>query len=313
MKALEQEFLTLFSSPWAALGWTAYFAITATFLYRMVRSRGKLSITSHRVVLVGPARVGKTSSIVAALDQVRRGRVYGGLARLRSEATISKISRLAAVLNAGDFPAPTKEDETSVYRFDYAAKVPQYARIILSMVGINTLYRVEVADFAGEQSEKYFLEHQSILPDEFPDDYGINASHNFLKWISESDVCVVFIDCDQLSRMGEAYVQQVTDQYVTFWSFYLDVHADNIFSAKAPPVVVAYTKVDVLVSSRDENQNVSEIKIGLDRTFRDLLDFLRQNSGSVRSVATSVVLRSHEERVGINRLVHLILPRRGKI
>lgn len=310
--------LTTFFDSAAGIILTAFTGVVyaigfAVAYFRLKRARENPTFRSRRIALVGPARVGKTTTVISVLDQIRRGRIYNGSARLRTEATIARVAQLSAILNDGGFPPSTREDETNIYRFDYAIRLSSIFRLIFTMIGIGTLYRVEVADFAGEQSERYFLPIPSLKADELPDDYGLNASHNFLKWISESDVCVVFIDCELYSTRGDEYVRSITEKYVTFWSFYMDVHSDIFLDKKAPPVVLLYSKGDVLLpTNRVDFTMQMMLEEQLNRAFRDLIVFLTANAASVSTVVSSAIARdTTSERLGVSELVHSILPRRG--
>lgn len=294
------------------LAFIPYVFLFILFLTRLLTSEKNLAFTSYRIVLIGPAKVGKTTTLIAALDQIRRGKIREGLARLRSESTISRVSNLAAILNAGKFPPATKEDETNVYRFDYAYRHSVILRWMLKFVGVPTLFRVEVADFAGEQSERYFAENPVLTAEEMPDDFGPNASHNFLKWISESDLCMMFIDCEEYRESGQEYIARITEKYITFWTFYLDIHADSILASKAPPVVVVYTKGDaVRLVNSSGNISLGEATSFFDEKFSELLSFLKQNSSRVRTIQTSAISRNDKgERLGVTELVNYILPGR---
>jgi GTPase SAR1 family protein len=288
-----------------------YAVAFAVFFARYIQRRNSPAFRSYRVSIVGPPGAGKTTAILCLLDQAvrRNGR---GLVRLRGENTISRLEAGMVALNAGSFPSRTEEDSTNIYRFDYRIFATVVAEAFLIALGSSNYFRVEVADFAGEHTESFLNSDKKSTKENIPDEFSVDAGQNFLKWVSESDVCVLFIDIQKWLSHGEKYRDFITTKYMAFWQRYLDLHVDIIRRKAGASVVLAFSKIDMIGANGSEVDSVSTEAYAksLSYEFSTLVDFLKNNSKNLEVVAFSSISRlSNQDRIGINQFLDAILPR----
>lgn len=295
----------------------AYMVLSVITVGRLWRGKQNPAFRSYRVAVVGPPQSGKTTALLSILDLVRR--VHdGGVVRLRGETTISRLESGIEKLSRGEFPDPTPEDQSYVYRLDYKLNQAPLSEAAALMLGYPYHYRVEIGDFAGEHAETFFKENKKLSKATMPDSFSIDAKQNFLKWVSESDVCVLFIDLEKWSKLGEPFRNDIINMYMAFWHRYLDLHVDDLKDRAGTPVVLAFSKMDVelktprYTGAREIHSEWKKRELALRQEFGRLISFFEKNSRRVDVVSFSAVLRDGAgERLGMEAFLRSILPRRA--
>lgn len=297
---------------WAAIiGMTV---IQSLFLI-LVRRISPQGPASYRVTFLGPPGSGKTSAAIAIIDYLINSDVSGHL-RLRGEATIDAVHQGVKFLNQGIYPPRTLETSTNIYRIDYSP--PQSAANKLASIAlpISKTFRVEIADFAGELTEDFSERSGLMRSNSIQQSFGDDASSNYLKWVSESDRCLIFIDMQKYQDEGVDYANEITAMYVSFWQRYLDLHAEKSGPRAGTPVVIVHSKCDAFeetfhqVFPSENTQDVGEFGMRRERDFAKLYNFFNHNSRQVDKVFISVVSGDGVTRFGISSLAKSILPSR---
>ncbi len=113
-----------------------------------------------------------------------------------------------------------------------------------------TTYRIEFGDFPGKYSERQSIEDIHSL---------YNAE--FFKWVADSDSLMFAVDLGKyLSSKKNDFIAEVTSTFRAEWQKYLDVNSYRLKEVKRHPVVINFTKTDLLYRSTTQiNQNSKEI------------------------------------------------------
>lgn len=281
--------------------------------------RGKMSgntPASYRVTLLGPPGSGKTSAAIAVLDYMINSDMSGYL-RLRGSATIEGVERGAIMLGKGVFPDRTLETSTNVYRLDYFPPKRFVQRALSYVLPIPKSYRVEIADFAGELTDEFSSSTDPFRREAVPSSFGEDAAMNYLKWVSESDRCLLFVDMERFVNEGLEYANALTINYIAFWQRYLDLHMAKLEPRAGTPVVIVHSKCDVFrpttppnsISAYEEMERILSSREMMASAFYRLYHYMRENSKSVEIVEISVVLgQGDTSRQGIDILSRSVLP-----
>ncbi len=262
------------------------------------------SPSSYRVSFLGPPNAGKSTAIVALLDYVTNSELSGRV-RLRGNLTIQALEEGIQQLSAGRFPSRTSEESTNIYRFDYVPPVTTLRRLLAFLIPVPRVFRVEVADFAGELNDRF---SRDVSGASIANVYSENSSANFQKWVAESDCCLLFIDVERLIGSGDAFVNEITSQYVAFWQRYLDIHVKAVGPRSGTPASLVFAKCD-LISDNSVGPSI-EALMALESRFTRLTTFLENNSRRITSVfLSSVTVDRYGERFGAEDLADSVLPK----
>jgi hypothetical protein len=166
-------------------------------------------------------------------------------------------------------------------------------------------YRVEIGDFAGELAERFYDSNTFAPSTRFS--FSDDTPSNFLKWISESDKCLLFVDLSEYVRDPVAYSAYITTKYIAFWQRYLDLHADKLSPKVGTPVILVFSKADVLASVDEDGVGFRE---NMQEHFRNLYQYLSLNARSMDLAIMSAIDRREDgQPKGVDDLVKLLLPR----
>lgn len=295
-------------------------AIALQTLATLLRNRfASDNLASFRVTLLGPPGAGKTSAVIAVLDYMINSRMSGYL-RLRGSSTIDNVEEGVLLLNQGLFPARTVETSTNVYRLDYFPPLPLLTKIVASLIPVPKAYRVEIADFAGELTDSFVEPHRDLKLSNIPANFSEDASSNYLKWVAESDRCLLFIDMERYVSEGSAFADALTTKYVAFWQRYLDLHATRMRPQAGTPVIIVHSKCDVITRNNDSSHSPTDVfqarmlaREEASGDFDRLYKFMRLNSRDVQIVFISVTLKSGGgTRMGVDELASAVLPNRRR-
>lgn len=240
-----------------------------------------------------------------------------GYLRLRGESTIEIVEKGMLLLSRGAFPARTTESSTNVYRLDYFPPQSIIKRIASTIAPIPKAYRVEIADFAGELTDEFAESSAPPTLNEIPSTFGEDSSSNYLKWVAESDRCLLFIDMEKYLDQGNDFASILTTKYIAFWQKYLDLHSTSMRPRSGTPVVIVHSKCDAIHHNSDPalfhlGQELLRIEEMALKDFRKLYNFLEANSRHVERVYISVLATSDAGiRFGVDDLATAVLPGRS--
>jgi hypothetical protein len=299
---------------WISVAIGGFLAIGFQIILNLLRNRHSSNfLSAYRVIFLGPPGSGKTSAIISLLDYMINSDISGYL-RLRGPDTIANVERGAIELRQGLFPSPTPEASTNIYRLDYFPPISIMSRISEFIVPIPKAFRIEIADFAGELTDDFVDSEGAMKDTALPSVFGEDAPSNYLKWVAESDRCLLFVDMERYLREGAEFSELLTAKYIALWQRYLDLHSTQIGRKAGTPVVIVHTKCDLGYNADGEIVRIHDNVERLERTtatdFRRLYHFMEENSRELHLVFTSVVeFNSAGNRTGMRALADAVLPK----
>jgi hypothetical protein len=125
------------------------------------------------------------------------------------------------------------------------------ADISLPKFAFPVTYKAEFGDFAGSDSERYSAENQPWL-----------HKTEFFKWVADSDAMIFVVDLGYYVAREEArkfYIARMSSALRAAWQHFLDVNGDRIKDVRRHPLVLAFTKADLLAISEEQSDFESEV------------------------------------------------------
>lgn len=180
---------------------------------------------SYDVAVVGFPQSGKTTLIISLFGEAFASKLPIRLSP-RGSQSIALINRSLEMLKKGKALGPTADQDRYGFRAD--ATVGRFP--------FTTTYRLEFGDFPGKYSKEYPNAEMHTL-------------HNteFFKWVADSDCIMFVIDIGKyLSSDRRNFIAEVTSAFRTEWQQYLDVNSYRLKEVKRHPVIISFTKMDLL-------------------------------------------------------------------
>jgi hypothetical protein len=249
---------------------------------------------SHRVAVIGFPQAGKTSLIVSIFAFYFRHGVTGATILPRGEETIRRVNMHIAEMESGRGVSSTRDQDLFAYRAEVLRKslIPFF----------DSRYKLEMGDFPGEQSEDFVLSDEPWL-----------HNTNYFEWAMGADTFLFVIEAPKAIMNELDYVAAQKSAFRAAWQRIQEHHIDGARSLRRKATILVYTKADVLLDVRmlkkDRMFALEELKMKLDIMFADLINYMCQSAPRFRTVLTSVVARNLEERVGVEEVARLILPK----
>lgn len=260
---------------------------------------------SHRVAIIGFPRSGKTTLITAILEYLFRHGERGRRIVPRGEETRTRIYDHFRQIKYQKAIQPTTYQEIFAYRSEVTVRSGFF----------NRRYKLEIADFPGEDSVFY------------TDQLGESLYDNpYFQWVSTADAFVFVINAGFLleDHTGE-YVRGQTRALRTAWQLLKEHHIEGATSLATKPLLLVFSKVDLLLPRTDDPYptvtepfpplrcvSESEIEAAVHHVigrYDDLIDYLNRESQRLHIILTSAFATVGDERVGIPELAWRILPR----
>jgi len=268
---------------------------------------------SYRVALVGFPQSGKTTLLISLFGEAFARRIYGVKMTPRGSSTIERVNAGLARLQTGRAVGPTMDQDLFAFRADIS-----FPRLLFPFT-----YKTEFGDFAGHDSERYSSEKEPWL-----------HTTEFFKWVADSDAMIFVVDLGYYVAREEArkfYIARMSSALRAAWQHFLDVNSDRINEVKRHPLVLAFTKVDLLAISKNQSDLEHEVtrlgfgedvpeerEISMQTLVRweaqvkdDFSELIRYFAGEskLRVVFTSSFAHSGGQRIGIEKLLLAVLPR----
>jgi hypothetical protein len=263
---------------------------------------------SHRIAVVGFPQTGKTTLITAVFAYFFRHGVKGASIVPRGDETIRRINANMELLELGRPIGPTTDQDVFAYRAEVDLKSAMFPR----------RYKLEIGDFPGESTVEFSEEYQDWL-----------HLTRYFEWAVSADAFLFVVDVGAvlLDEDGE-YVARQKRALRAAWQRLQESHLEGSSDVSLKPLVLVFTKADVLLFDRDiskldeippEGQTpiVSVSPHGLlarktekitDR-FEDLIQYFQNENRRFAMVFTSVFINVEGERLGVPEIAQLIMPR----
>ena len=208
------------------------------FLANVVGQDGADIPIHYRVALFGWPKSGKTTLITVMFWELQLREGYRHLLTPEGD-TIDKVEKNISHLKTGKSLGPTKTEDV----IEFAARVERK-----SLFG-RKAYRVLFGDFPGEDYDQFV--------DKFDGDFSKTP---YFRWAVEADAFIFLIDLGaHFSSMDRRkFRADVESSIRRTWFKLLDHHVEGAAALKDNPVIIAFTKADVLAEVREsEGHNLS--------------------------------------------------------
>lgn len=195
--------------------------IVLTFGISKIYSQGR----SYNVAILGFPKSGKTTLIISLFREYFAGKISNLKMTIRGSKTIERINEYTELLEEGVAIGPTKDQD----RFSFRADIQVGQGFFIKN------YIVEFGDFPGDDSENYIKKYGPWL-------------HNteFFKWVMDADALVFVIDIGRYVSDKRTYVIMINGALRASWQHLTDVSNHQSYQVKRRPVIIAFTKSDLL-------------------------------------------------------------------
>lgn len=297
--------------------------IFVIFLLIRIYLSGKQLNRAYNIAVIGFPKSGKTTLITTIFGELFSGNILGIRTVPRGHETIERVNEDLKKLEIGRSLGPTTDQDLFAYRAD----------IKIGRFPFQRKYKVEIGDFPGEDSEK------------FDDKFG-EWFHNtpYFKWAMEADAFIFIIDLAQELSHPDTnnYKAKMSQSIRAAWQHLMEYHTEGKKSLIQKPVSLVFTKSDIMFRIEDidnihndinYNNALTEaimnlgfceklpkpIKIGpypeshfrdIENKYKDVIDYLGNHSRKFSPVFVSPIAFSSEGKLGIKKLLKIILPRR---
>jgi hypothetical protein len=276
---------------------------------------------AYSIAVIGFPQSGKTCLITSMFGELFANRIAGVMTVPRGKETIERINRDIAKLEIGQSLGPTTDQDLFAYR----------AEIVLRDFPFKKRYKVEIGDFPGEHSKKFTEQ----LGEWFHES-------NYFKWAMEADAFIFVVDLAHVlcPQERDEYIAGMKKAIRAAWHHLLEYHLAGKKNIRRKRMVLAFTKADLLVTSEQEIPRESsgrgemvtehvmklgfgdtlpnpfhveelskEITSSIEEKFNDLIRHLRGQCRFLETVFVSAVAYDKNGRLGIRRLLGVLLPR----
>ena len=246
----------------------------------------------HRIAVIGYPQTGKTTLITAVFAYLFRHGIRGASIVPRGEETIARVNSNMESLELGRPIGATRDQDVFAYR----------AEVKFQSFPFGRRYKLEIGDFPGENSV------------EFTEQYGEWLHRTkYFEWAISADAFVFVIDVGKVFDLdGQEYVARQKSALRAAWQRIQEFHLDGSSNIRRKPLILAFTKADLGLSHSALGISESEIQkltANLEERFSDLIAYLRRETNRFETIATSALLSTRGDRIGIQKLATRLLPR----
>ena len=325
-----EGFLTVLQQLLQNLPAVVLWLVTVVFASAVVSFFLNLRIPRlYSIAVIGFRGSGKTTLITALFREILEGRIKRVQATLSTRSTTERVMEGIAALDEGKPLGPTKDQDMFAYR----------TNIVLG-THIKKTYKGLIGDFPGRMSEE--LADNTVAPFIEPE---------FARWVNEADAFIFVVDVapcfmgyESDKGVNREYVIKMTAAIRTAWQNVLNEHTATAKRLKSYPVVLAFTKSDLInyisdapdanvtelmqrwgseelpVNMRIDADKLSKQKKNIRDAFSAVLTFFEQTNHKFQEVFVSSVgvldekqfLKDedvlNEPRLGLEELLGAILP-----
>lgn len=273
---------------------------------------------AHNVAIIGFPKSGKTTLITATFGEIFARRIRGINAELRGSSTIERVNTDLSIIESGKSLGPTTDQDLFAYR----------TNVYIPSFPLSRLYKVEFGDFPGNDSEEYSSEYGDWF-----------HKTPFFKWVAEADALVFTVDIGMyLKNIGTInhYVVKVSSAIRAAWQHYLEFKVDGTRSARRTPLVLVFTKSDLLklgsqlrppslISDKSlidklafgettpkiddiSQKEIESLKEQIEDDFVDLIRFMRGESKRFKIIFTSCFAFQDGNKYGLGDFFKSVLP-----
>lgn len=273
-------------------------------VYFSLIARKKLPI-AHNIAVIGFPKSGKTTLITSLFAEIFSRRIPSISITPRGEETINRVNDDIARLESGETLGATTDQDIFAYRAEMVTGGSIFSR----------RYKIEIGDFPGEDSEELSSKDIQWLHD-LP----------YFKWVLNADAFIFVIDSEKVinNKNSKVYRSQLISSFRAAWHKLKDHHYDGVSKLRHKPIVLAFTKSDLLTkeltdslnnnvgqhnldSSTEENKTTSPLL----EEYSDLIEFFKSETTRFNVVFSSSFAKdpSSGVRIGSKKLLRGILPR----
>ncbi len=208
--------------------------------------RSELS-EDYRVAVIGFSRSGKTTLITASYREIRATITAGS-------DTAERVDKNIALLEEGRPVGPTQDQTRFMYRTDIKT-----GRLL------KKAYKVEVGDFKGKQSENEAQSSHDHAEGSSEDLSEQSHQAEFQEWMQSAKAFIFVIDVAQCfwgyekeRGINKDYVQKMTRDMLSIWRTFVNKYVAGPEKARSYPLVLAFTKCDLVNHVNELDTSVSE-------------------------------------------------------
>lgn len=306
---------------------TYFFAITiilnlSAIYYAIRRSIRNPDPILYRTCVLGAPYSGKTTLITRAFQEIF-GDYVGRNVSLRGRNTIDIYTENSSRLEQGRPVLRTSISDVFVFRFDYERK--SYSTLSLAVRKLMTallnsvyrmLYKVEIADFAGELSLNASADEIDRVPE------GGLPSDDLVRWALDAQNYVFVIDCSPNSFFEKSGLSQ--SQFCQrIWLHLNDIKIDKSGKDSERNVCLYFNKIDALIddaflTDQDltppvqivDDDDIARVSSLLATDYKDLIAFFRSQSDRLRIIyGSSFATDAQNHFVGVRNFIDFTLPK----
>lgn len=296
-----EELIHLISTSDLAAGIVGGIIAMVITSFASLTARRKLPI-AHSIAVIGLPRSGKTTLITSIFSEIFSRKINGISLSPRGDETINKVNEDIARLESGKELKATTDQDLFAYR----------AEMLTGSSVFSRRYKIEIGDFPGENSEELVgsnIEWLQNLP--------------YFKWVMEADAFMFIIDASLATSQSERleYKARITASYRAAWQKLKDHHYDGIKSLKNKPIVIIFSKADLLIneehasSKKPITTEINEFSLSsqqrqLEIDYKDLISFFRNESKRCSVSLSSSFAKSKTDsvRIGVKNILKGVLP-----
>lgn len=296
--------------------WSSFLALVAT---SAVTAFGTWTLTrlrlpsSYRVAILGFPQSGKTTLITAVFEFLFREMSSALSIVPRGDETIRRLNDNMQQLELRTKIRPTTDQDVFAFRADVRLRSPLFPFVA------RRSYKLEIGDFPGEATAELTESDGDWLHDT-----------PYFAWAMSADAFLFVVDTGRvlLDHDGR-YVARQKAAFRAAWQRLQEHHLDGRLDLRTKPLIVVFTKADVLQHESD-GEDLLRARIGghtlpadevlfyekmlnyqkqrIESQFEDLILYLRRENRRCETVFVSSFLKSDGERLGIPQLGRFILP-----
>nr|VFJ73199.1 MAG: 50S ribosome-binding GTPase [Candidatus Kentron sp. FM]VFJ74573.1 MAG: 50S ribosome-binding GTPase [Candidatus Kentron sp. FM]VFK23500.1 MAG: 50S ribosome-binding GTPase [Candidatus Kentron sp. FM] len=275
---------------------------------------------SHMVAFIGYPRSGKTTLITSLFAEIFAQRILRGINIIpRGEETIKRVNGDIARLETGQELSATTDRDLFNYRVE----------MLTGRSFLSKRYKIEIGDFPGEDSEN--LSNKTV-------DWLYETK--YFQWALNADVFIFVIDLEYLSdpesNAAREYKSTMEKAFRAAWQRLKEHHYDGARRLRGNPVVIAFTRADLLLAPGDSDAGNSMGDLGnrpkdyskpavidprgkammekqdqVKTYFRDIIEYFGSETNRLHVIFTSVFAKGKTDgsRLGMDELARSVLPK----
>ena len=189
---------------------------------------------AFNVAIIGFPKTGKTTLLTILLNEILINKIRNCHATIKGESTIEKLHDNMKKLRNGEPVGATTDETKFAYRTNITVGHTLFDR---------KEYKIEFGDFPGECSSELSTTSSSWLKDT-----------SFFNWAIEADAYLFVIDVSICFIPDEYFPYSFNDiitGYISAWQHIIDNRTDNIDKIRQNPLLLVFTKSDILDYSVD--------------------------------------------------------------